>query len=63
VDFKLGFVLFVGGATGSYMLYESVRTWRRRAFMAERRFEPPARPKWFDRLPLHTRVRKSETVS
>lgn len=93
VDFKLGFVLFVGGATGSavgvellhwlnrigpvntvirvlyvvtlgatgsYMLWDSVRTWRRRAFMAERRFQPPIQPKWFDYLPFHTRFRKSE---
>jgi hypothetical protein len=48
------------GATGSYMLYESVRTWRRRAFMADRHFEPPVRPSWFDHLPVHTRFRKSE---
>ena len=93
VDFKLGFVLFLGGAggsavgvgvlhwlnrigpvntlirllyvvmlgsVGSYMLYESIRTWRQRAFMAERRFEPPPHRTWLDKLPFHTRFRKSE---
>lgn len=93
VDFKMGFVLFLGGAgggvigvwllhwlnqigpvnivirvlyvimlgsVGSYMLYESIRTWRRRAFMADRRFEPPLQRRWVDRLPFHTRFRKSE---
>jgi len=93
VDFKLGFVLFLGGvagstvgvellhwlnqigpvntvirilyvvmlgAVGSYMLYESIRTWRRRAFMAERRFEPPPTRTWVERMPFHTKFRKSE---
>ena len=93
VDFKLGFVLFLGGAAGgsagvwllhwlnqigpvntvirvlyvvmlgavgSYMLYDSISTWRRKAFMAERRFEPPPRRTWVEGLPFHTRFRKSE---
>jgi uncharacterized membrane protein YfcA len=93
VDFKLGFVLFIGGAAGSaagvsllhwlnrigpvntvirvlyvvmlgavgsYMLYDSVRTWRQRAFMAERRFEPPHRRTWVEKLPFRTKFRKSE---
>jgi uncharacterized membrane protein YfcA len=93
VDFKLGFVLFLGGAGGSavgvgllhwlnrlgpvntvirvlyvvmlgavggFMLFESIRTWRRRAYMAERRFEPPPQRTWIERLPFHTKFRKSE---
>jgi uncharacterized membrane protein YfcA len=93
VDFKLGFVLFVGGAAGSsvgvgllhwlnqlgpvntvirvlyvvtlgavggYMLFESILTWRRRAYMAERRFEPPPQRVWVELLPFRTKFRKSE---
>jgi uncharacterized membrane protein YfcA len=93
VDFRMGFILFLGGAVGStagvgmlhwlnrmgpvntvirglyvvmlgtvgsYMLYDAIHTWRRKAFLAERRFEPPRRRRWLERLPFHTRFRKSE---
>ncbi len=79
VDYKMGLLLFLGGALGSvigvrilewlnqfgpansvirvlyvvllggigsYMLVESVRTWRRGAYMAERRFQPVPRRTW-----------------
>jgi uncharacterized membrane protein YfcA len=42
------------------MLFESIHTWRRRAFMLERRFEPPRRQTWLDALPFHSQFRKSE---
>jgi uncharacterized membrane protein YfcA len=48
------------GAVGVYMLYESIRTWRRRAYMAERRFDPPSRITWLERLPFRTKFRRSE---
>jgi uncharacterized membrane protein YfcA len=48
------------GAVGSIMLVESIRTWRRGAYMSERRFQPiPART-WVDSLPFRIRFPKSE---
>jgi uncharacterized membrane protein YfcA len=93
VDFKMGLVLFAGGAIGSVagvevlkwlnrlgpansvirvlyvvmlgaigtlMLVESIRTWRRGIYMAERRFEPVPRRTWLDALPARLRFPKSE---
>jgi hypothetical protein len=48
------------GAIGTLMLVESVRTWRRGIYMAERRFEPVPRPGWLDALPGRMRFPKSE---
>jgi hypothetical protein len=92
VDYKMGLVLFAGGALGSdvgvrllewlnqfgpansvirvlyvlllggvgaFMLIESVRTLRRGAYMAERRFQPIPRRTWVDRLPLRMSFPKS----
>jgi uncharacterized membrane protein YfcA len=47
------------GAIGGLMLVDSIRTWRRGAYMSERRFEPITRPTWVDRLPLRMRFAKS----
>jgi uncharacterized membrane protein YfcA len=48
------------GAIGSIMLVESIRTWRRGAYMSERRFQPiPART-WVDSLPFRVWFPKSE---
>jgi uncharacterized protein len=93
VDYKLGFVLFLGGTVGGVlgvrllywlnrfgpansvirvlyvvmlgligglMLVDSIRTWRRGAYLSERRFEPIARPTWADSLPLRMAFAKSE---
>jgi uncharacterized protein len=93
VDYKLGFVLFLGGSAGGVigvrllywlnrfgpansvirvlyvvmlgviggmMLVDSIRTWRRGAYLSERRFEPLTRPTWVDSLPLRMRFAKSE---
>jgi uncharacterized membrane protein YfcA len=48
------------GAIGTLMLVESIRTWRRGIYMAERRFEPVPRPTWLDALPGRMRFPKSE---
>ncbi len=48
------------GAIGTLMLVESIRTWRRGIYMAERRFEPVPRPSWLDALPWRMRFPKSE---
>ncbi len=48
------------GAIGTLMFVESVRTWRRGIYMSERRFQPPARPTWLDRLPGRVRFPRSE---
>jgi uncharacterized membrane protein YfcA len=48
------------GLVGSFMLVESVRTWRRGAYMSERRFRPIPRRTWADALPLHVTFPKSE---
>jgi uncharacterized membrane protein YfcA len=47
------------GTVGAYMLMESVRAWRRGAYMAERRFEPIQRSRWVDVLPLKVHFEKS----
>jgi uncharacterized membrane protein YfcA len=48
------------GTIGLIMLVESIRTWRRGAYMSERRFAPPARRTWLDRLPARVQFPKSE---
>jgi uncharacterized membrane protein YfcA len=48
------------GVIGSFMLIESVRTWRRGAYMSERRFRPIPRRTWADGLPLRVAFPKSE---
>ncbi len=48
------------GAIGTLMLVESIRTWRRGIYMAERRFEPVPRRTWLDALPWRMRFPKSE---
>jgi uncharacterized membrane protein YfcA len=93
VDYRMGLMLFVGGAIGSvggvdllrwlnrlgpansvirmlyvvmlgaigtFMLVESVRTWRHGTYMAERRFLPLPRRGWVDALPLRMRFPRSE---
>lgn len=92
VDYKMGVILFVGGAVGSafgvrllewlnrfgpansvirvlyvvllgsvgaFMLFESVRTLRRGAYMSERRFQPIKHRSWIDRLPFRVVFPKS----
>jgi uncharacterized membrane protein YfcA len=92
VDYKMGVILFVGGAVGStigvrvlewlnqfgpansvirvlyvlllggvgaFMLFESVRTLRRGAYMSERRFQPIRHQSWVDRLPFRLSFPKS----
>ncbi len=48
------------GSIGGLMFAESVRTWRRGIYMAERRFEPLPRRTWLDALPGRVRFPKSE---
>jgi hypothetical protein len=48
------------GTIGGLMLVESVRAWRRGAYMSERRFQPLPRRTWLDRLPGRVRFPKSE---
>jgi uncharacterized membrane protein YfcA len=48
------------GAIGTLMLVESLRSWRRGIYMAERRFEPVPRRSWVDALPGRMRFPKSE---
>ena len=48
------------GVIGSFMLAESVRTWRRGIYMSERRFHPIPRHTWIDSLPFHVQFPKSE---
>ncbi len=92
VDYKMGLLLFVGGAggsvigvqilewlnrfgpansvirvlyvlllggIGSFMLVESARTWRRGAYMAERRFQPIPRTAWLTAIPFRVAFPKS----
>lgn len=47
------------GVVGGFMLLESLRTWRRGAYMAERRFEAIERRRWVDLLPLKMHFEKS----
>ncbi len=93
VDYKMGFLLFVGGSIGSItgvqlihwlnrfgpantvirilyfvmlggiggiMMAESVRQWRRGAYMSERRFEPIRARTWVGALPFQVWFPKSE---
>jgi hypothetical protein len=48
------------GLIGGFMLVESIRTWRRGAYMSERRFHPIPRRTWADGLPLRVVFPKSE---
>ncbi len=48
------------GTIGSLMLAESVRTWRRGAYMSERRFQPLPKRTWIDSLPGRVRFPRSE---
>jgi uncharacterized membrane protein YfcA len=48
------------GTIGGLMLIESIRAWRRGAYMSERRFAPPPRRTWLDGLPGRMRFPKSE---
>ena len=48
------------GVVGSFMLVESIRTWRQGAYMAERRFEPIRQRGWVDALPFKMTFEKSE---
>jgi uncharacterized membrane protein YfcA len=93
VDYRMGLMLFVGGAIGSvggvdllrwlnrlgpansvirmlyvvmlgaigtFMLVESVHTWRHGTYMAERRFLPLPRRGWVEALPFRMRFPRSE---
>ncbi len=53
------YVVLLGGV-GGYMLLEALRTWRRGAYMAERRFDPIPRRRWIDGLPGRVRFEKSD---
>ncbi|HEX9052802.1 MAG TPA: sulfite exporter TauE/SafE family protein [Anaeromyxobacter sp.] len=48
------------GTIGLLMMVESIRTWRRGIYMAERRFQPLPRRTWLDRLPGRMSFPKSE---
>jgi uncharacterized membrane protein YfcA len=48
------------GSIGTFMLVESIRTWRRGIYMSERRFEPVPRRRWVDALPFRVRFPRSE---
>jgi uncharacterized membrane protein YfcA len=48
------------GSIGSFMLVESIRTWRRGIYMSERRFEPVPQRRWVDALPFRVRFPRSE---
>jgi uncharacterized membrane protein YfcA len=48
------------GVIGSIMFVDSMRTWRRGAYLSERRFDPPKRRTWVSRLPLQMHFDKSE---
>ncbi len=52
--------LIMLGAVGGFMLVDSIRTWRRGTYMAERRFEPIPAQKWVDLLPFRVRFPKSD---
>ncbi len=47
-------------ATGGFMLAESVRTWRRGIYMAERRFPLIRKHTWVDSVPLRMTFSRSE---
>jgi uncharacterized membrane protein YfcA len=48
------------GTIGAFMLVESVRTFRRGTYMAERRFQPLPQRRWVDALPLRVRFPRSD---
>lgn len=48
------------GAIGTIMFLESVGSWRRGAYMSERRFDPLPRRSWLDTLPGRMSFPKSE---
>jgi uncharacterized membrane protein YfcA len=48
------------GIIGGLMMVESIRAWRRGAYLSERRFDPPPRRTWLDALPGRVRFPKSE---
>jgi len=48
------------GTIGAFMLVESVRTFRRGMYMAERRFQPLPQRTWVDALPLRVRFPRSD---
>ena len=48
------------GSIGGFMFVESVRTWRRGAYMSERRFLPIPKRTWVDSLPFRIGFPKSE---
>jgi uncharacterized membrane protein YfcA len=48
------------GTIGAFMLAESVRTFRRGMYMAERRFQPLPQRTWVDALPLRVRFPSSD---
>jgi uncharacterized membrane protein YfcA len=48
------------GSIGTLLLVESIRAWRRGAYMSERRFEPVPRRSWIDALPWRMSFAKSE---
>ena len=48
------------GSIGGFMFAESVRTWRRGAYMSERRFLPIPKRTWVDSLPFRIGFPKSE---
>ena len=53
------YVVLLGGV-GIFMFFESLRTWRRGAYMAERRFRPIRKRTWLDALPFPMAFPKSE---
>ncbi len=55
-----GLYVVMLGAIGGLMMVESIRTWRRGAYMAERRFAPVPRRGGSDALPGRLRFPKSE---
>ncbi len=55
---RILYVLLLG-VVGTFMFIESLRTWRRGAYMAERRFEPIEHRRWVDALPWRLRFEKS----
>ncbi len=56
---RLLYLVMLGGV-GGVMLVDSLRTWRRGAYMAERRFEPITARRWVDVLPFRVTFSKSD---
>jgi uncharacterized membrane protein YfcA len=55
-------MLYLGmlGIIGGIMLVDSIQTWRRGEYMAERRFEPIPARRWVDALPFRVRFKRSD---